>query len=319
MQLTLKAVFIFVLSLLFFNTADAQKDTTVYYLKSSGQFVSTSDSADFFLLVLPPDTNADKHLFVLNEYYKNGKIRMIGYCKRKTMDLTLQGSQISFFPNGHRMSICNYDNGELVGDAMEYYPNGKLYNIKTYKKEGSIFLKQCNDSTGIVLAENGNGKWIKFFNESFNKANIEGQIKNGLEEGSWHGWLTDSLSCVYIYEKGKIVSSNSDQPRHETFTSVNVVPEFPGGIEGFFDFVNHNLKYPSLARRNGIQGRVIVNFVVEGDGTLSSIKVAKGIGDGCDEEAIRIIKLSPPWKPGSQNGKPVRVLYTVPIGFSLDK
>jgi protein TonB len=85
------------------------------------------------------------------------------------------------------------------------------------------------------------------------------------------------------------------------------------------EFVNHNLKYPSLARRNGIQGRVIVNFVVEGDGTLSSIKVAKGIGDGCDEEAVRIIKLLPPWKPGSQNGKPVRVVYTVPIAFTLDK
>ena len=78
-----------------------------------------------------------------------------------------------------------------------------------------------------------------------------------------------------------------------------------------------NLKYPTEAKRNKIQGRVYISFIVEADGSLSEPKVLRGIGSGCDEEAVRVMKLSPNWIPGVQNGKKVRVNYTVPIFFSL--
>lgn len=101
------------------------------------------------------------------------------------------------------------------------------------------------------------------------------------------------------------------------FTSVEQVPEFNGGLEAFGKFLMTNLRYPKAARDNNVQGRVIITFVVEKDGTLSDMKVVRGIGSGCDEEAVRVLSISPAWKPGIQNGKPVKVQYSVPISFTL--
>jgi TonB family protein len=101
------------------------------------------------------------------------------------------------------------------------------------------------------------------------------------------------------------------------FTSVEQVPEFKDGLEAFGKFLAINIKYPKAARDNNVQGRVIITFVVEKDGSLSNMKVVRGIGSGCDEEAVRVLSISPAWKPGIQNGKPVKVQYSVPISFSL--
>lgn len=101
------------------------------------------------------------------------------------------------------------------------------------------------------------------------------------------------------------------------FTSVEQVPEFSGGLEAFGKFLMTNIRYPKAARDNNVQGRVIVTFVVEKDGSLSNMKVVRGIGSGCDEEAVRVLSMSPAWKPGIQNGKPVKVQYSVPISFTL--
>jgi len=109
----------------------------------------------------------------------------------------------------------------------------------------------------------------------------------------------------------------TEEDPNKIFTSVEQVPEFPGGIEKFYAYLGKSIRYPAVARENGTQGRVIVSFVCEKDGSLTDIKVARGIGDGCDEEAVRVLRASPKWKPGIQNGRPVRVAYSVPISFTL--
>jgi len=101
------------------------------------------------------------------------------------------------------------------------------------------------------------------------------------------------------------------------FSAVKHEPEFVGGMEKFDEYVKKNFKYPPLALRDKIEGRVFVKFVVEKNGSLSNIKVIRGIGSGCDEEAIRLIKESPSWSPGMQNGRNVRVTYLIPITFTL--
>ena len=95
------------------------------------------------------------------------------------------------------------------------------------------------------------------------------------------------------------------------------MPSFEGGIIEFYKFVGKHLKYPAQARRMGIEGKVYVHFVVSKDGSLSDIKVVKGIGAGCDEEVLRIINMSPKWNPGKQRGNPVRVRMMMPITFKL--
>ncbi|MXV52332.1 TonB family protein [Pedobacter sp. HMF7647] len=101
------------------------------------------------------------------------------------------------------------------------------------------------------------------------------------------------------------------------FESVEKLPQFQGGEKEFYKYLSRNLRYPDNAVENNIGGRVFVSFIVERDGRLSNIKVMKGLGFGCDEEAMRVIKKSPAWIPGEQNGKAVRVQYTIPISFQM--
>ena len=103
------------------------------------------------------------------------------------------------------------------------------------------------------------------------------------------------------------------------YTKVDTLPNFKGGLKAFGSFLAQNLKYPKVAKDNKIEGRVFARFVVEKDGKLSQIKIVRGIGGGCDEETMRVLKLSPKWNPGTNKGKQVRVQYTVPVLFSLDK
>jgi len=101
------------------------------------------------------------------------------------------------------------------------------------------------------------------------------------------------------------------------FTSVEQVPAFPGGLNAFEQFLAKNVRYPEEARNNNVQGRVIISFIVETDGTLTNFKILRSVGSGTDEEAVRVLALSPKWSPGLQNGHKVRVTYTVPISFTL--
>jgi len=103
------------------------------------------------------------------------------------------------------------------------------------------------------------------------------------------------------------------------FLSVDTAPEFPGGLKEFYKFLGSTIVYPKIARRNNTQGRVIVQFIIERDGSLTDIKVVRGVSKEIDEEAVRALNLCPKWSPGIQNGKAVRCSYTVPISFSLTK
>ena len=105
---------------------------------------------------------------------------------------------------------------------------------------------------------------------------------------------------------------------NKVFTAVEQSPQFPGGIQAFGHYLATNIHYPAHSREKGIQGRVIVSFVVEKDGSLSNIHIARGVADDIDREALRVIQASPQWIPGRQNGKLVRVAYTVPISFTLE-
>lgn len=90
-----------------------------------------------------------------------------------------------------------------------------------------------------------------------------------------------------------------------------------GGMSAFYKYVGDKMKYPAQARRMGIEGKVFVEFVINRDGSITDVKAIKGIGAGCDEEAVRVVQSAPPWNPGKQRGKPVRQRYVVPITFKL--
>lgn len=101
-------------------------------------------------------------------------------------------------------------------------------------------------------------------------------------------------------------------------TTVERFPEFEGGMAAWTKFIQRNMRYPAMAQDNGTQGKVFVSFIVEKDGSISSVTLIRGIGDGCDEEALRVIRKSPRWNPGQQNKQSVRVRYTMPLAFQLN-
>ena len=99
---------------------------------------------------------------------------------------------------------------------------------------------------------------------------------------------------------------------------VDKMPEFPGGMKALMDFIDRNVQYPTEARKKGVQGRVVVQFVVDEDGSIITPKIVRSIEPSLDEEALRIIKMLPRWRPGALNGKVVKVKYTVPVAFKLN-
>jgi protein TonB len=109
----------------------------------------------------------------------------------------------------------------------------------------------------------------------------------------------------------------AEEKVEEVFTIVEDFPAPVGGMEAFYTYIAENIKYPPQARRLGVSGMVFVRFVVEKDGSITDAQVIKGIGAGCDEEAVRVLNSAPAWKPGKQRGRPVRVYMTVPIRFIL--
>lgn len=103
----------------------------------------------------------------------------------------------------------------------------------------------------------------------------------------------------------------------EIFTVVEEMPSFPGGDQELLKFMAENTKYPPLARENGLQGIVVITFMVDERGRIDKVSVLRGIGGGCDEEAVRVVKAMPRWTPGRQRGMPVRVQYNLPFRFTL--
>ncbi|HPW62033.1 MAG TPA: TonB family protein [Cyclobacteriaceae bacterium] len=121
------------------------------------------------------------------------------------------------------------------------------------------------------------------------------------------------IQAVEVIEEPKIVEEETEQ----IFTIVEVTASPKDGLAAFYQSMAEQIKYPSQARRLRVEGKVFVEFVIGKDGKITEVKAVKGIGAGCDEEAVRIIQNSPPWNPGRQRGKPVRQRMVLPIIFKL--
>ncbi len=120
-----------------------------------------------------------------------------------------------------------------------------------------------------------------------------------------------------VIEEAIFEEPEDEEVADEIFTIVEKQPSFPGGDQAFYKYIGNKMKYPSRARQMGVEGKVFVQFVVDKAGNITDVKVIRGVGAGCDEEAIRVIKNSPKWNPGKQRGKAVKVRMVLPITFRL--
>ena len=176
-------------------------------------------------------------------------------------------------------------------------------------------LKALDQSTIDHINVIKDGEHAKIVAKHFNAdssngiifVNTKEYVKNGKKE----------LVAVDVKAKKPQKEEEEDEP-NGAFDVVEQMPEFPGGAVEMMKFLSENVKYPEEAFSKGIEGRVLANFIVETDGTITNVKVIKKVSDEIDAEAVRLIKSMPKWKPGMQNGKPVRVKYTIPVSFRLN-
>jgi TonB family protein len=314
----------FIFSAFCVKHAHAQVDTILSYIKIDKTFafgdkditVKDKADADFVRMVTMPDSNIDKTLYQVYDYYLNGNPKLRGSSTTGTFRIQLEGSFIEYYPDGHKKRIAAYKFGQLDGDFVEFYPDGKVYLSGIYDDNGQKVDKSYNKE-GKVIAEAGNGKQVLYNDDQ--KAIGEGMLVNGRRDGQWKGALNDSVTFEIKYDMGKVVSgvSRDNKGKRYPFSQVEAAPQFKGGLKVFGAYVSRNLHYPDDARRAKIQGRVILGFIVDRDGSIRDVEVVKGLGYGCDEVAVKALKSCPPWIPGTLYGLPVKVQYKVPVSFSL--
>ncbi|OCX51213.1 hypothetical protein BEL04_21155 [Mucilaginibacter sp. PPCGB 2223] len=293
-------------------------------MKNDGRHVNSKDSADYIRIVSEPDSGTT--LYNIKEYYTSGKLKFIS--KTSKIDPPVyKGQGVEFYPTGNRKEVAVYKGGKTDGNDFEYYPNGKLYRATWYpapKATDPHFrtdykIMANNDSTGKHMLVDGNGYYIGY-RDDFKKIEEEGNLKGGLRDGDWKGTEPNKITFIEKYDNGKLLSGQAADSTGAVvnYTQRRIEPAFNGGEDAFDNFLVENIRYPVNARRNNVQGKVFIRFLVEKDGRLTSFKVLNNGGsDELAQEALRVLKKSPKWKPGIFYGRAVVVEYTVPLNFAL--
>ncbi|MCQ2083260.1 MAG: energy transducer TonB [Bacteroidaceae bacterium] len=154
---------------------------------------------------------------------------------------------------------------------------------------------------------------------SVSKADIIDIVENDAEiEETVIASLEDQTEFIDISELEEIAVEPEPEVDDTPFMIVEDMPEFPGGQEALLKYLSSHIKYPSTCRENNIQGRVVLQFIVNKDGSIVDVEVIKAVNPLMDKEAVRVVQGMPKWKAGSQRGKPVRVKYTLPVNFRLN-
>ena len=210
-----------------------------------------------------------------------------------------------------------------VPEQMPNFPGGETALMK-YISEHLVYPQEAKDAgvegrifIGVVVMEDGSlacAKVLKGLGYGCDEAALE--VFEGMPK--WMPAMNRGQAIRYPYEIPVFFGHEQEIVEQELIHIVEKMPEYPGGFDAMFDFINANLVYPQEAKDAAIEGRVFVGFVIEKDGSLSSIKLLRGIGYGCDEAAMDVVRIMPKWKPAIQRGKPVRVQYQLPFNFKLE-
>ncbi|WP_186461746.1 energy transducer TonB [Mucilaginibacter pallidiroseus] len=215
------------------------------------------------------------------------------------------GPCMEYYHNGKRKSIRNYNRGIQIEDELTYYPNGKLYTIKTYLNN-AVSLNTCYDSLGVLMAENGNGNWVDFDDEFLVKE--EGIVINGKKDGVWRH--THNVSGNIYYDNG--VESHPD-----------IEANFVGGHNKLDAYLNRAIKFRYQGSYNNKHGRLMMTFRVEKDGAITNAKIIRNVDLEFDKIALESLQRMPKWSPTKFRGQPVSSIVPLTImvsntGYSSD-
>lgn len=188
-------------------------------------------------------------------------------------------------------------------------------NVRTkpvVKKQTSSNTKKTTTSSSKKKGTTNYVNKKEFSKEPvFTEEEIIGEMEFKVEGGiSYDKNIFDESAIMVEEQPGKVQED-------KIFDVVEQMPSFPGGISAMQNWMRENLTYPAVAQENNIQGRVIISIVVEKDGSLGDVKVARSVDPSLDQAAVQLVKKMPKWNPGKQNGMPVRVKYSIPVSYKL--
>lgn len=203
----------------------------------------------------------------------------------------------------------------------EYQADAYVLKSHDVDQYSSILISSTLKSNGLSLASS--------FHDGLILKRLIAMKQQAKKVSPWKLWVLSALSALLfiVFACSEEKQNTPDPDFHtdaskmgeELFTIVEELPEFEGGMDAFYDYVGKEVKYPSQALQMGVEGHVFILFVIEEDGSLSGVKTVRGIGAGCDSEAVRVVQNAPSFKPGRQRGKPVRVRMVMPITFKLNE
>jgi len=242
-------------------------------------------------------------------YYFDGKVQWeMPYLKG-----TKNGIETGYYENGQKEYTETWVNDTITGTRQTFYANGKLKEEVPYvmnKHEGMYKLYDSTAGRLMSTYDYAKGKLNGYVTQYWDNGKLKRKDK----------YEDDSLMSGECYD-----SSGKQVPYHKydveiagdpVLTIVQVMPKFPGNVS---EYLSNKIHYPEYERKKNITGTVYINFIVEKDGSVSNVRVLKGVpnGLGLDNEAVRVVSGMPKWTPGTQNGRPVRVSYNIPIRFAL--
>ena len=276
--------------ILLFSQSVIWAQQSVTYFNEEWEEISDASEAVYYRTV---EKKGDK-FEVRDIFMDNNQPQMIAECSSIEPDLVYDGSVKWFYENGNRKMEKTYKNNKVVGENRFYYPSGKQRAVIIYT-DSEMSVNQHWDEDGTPNLVDGNGFIIDSldYNLPFNTFT---EVRDHKPKASYgiKGIERDTL-----------------------YTIADSTPEFIGGMEAFYKSISKKISYPKAARKNKIEGRVFIGFVVDKKGQVVNATVFRGIGGGCDEEALRVVKESKGWKPAMYNGKQVPMQLVLPITFRL--
>lgn len=260
-----------------------------YYLDSTS--VQTNSKNYVYIRVIK-DSKLKKESYVVQEYYRSGSLRMQGTSKAYD-GYSKEGKAAYYYKNGSKKS-----EGEFIEDKKNQFSQYKI--------------NQFWDVNGVQKVTDGNG----FYEDQEENEFSRGQLKNGLKDGIWEGWVKNPENKYSEeYNNGKLVLGTilDENNIKSTYTVLEKKPEPKNGMEAFYRYIARNFKYPAYPDR--IHGRIYILFTVDKDGKIVDPKILRDVGYGTGEQVIQILSSYNGFAPGEQRGQKVKSKYTLPISI----
>ncbi|WP_295334585.1 energy transducer TonB [Flavobacterium sp.] len=262
----------------------------------------------------------EKSEYQVLEYYKSGTLKSEQKSNYKDDGYPI-GEEIKYYENGQKKSSTFYENKRKIGIHTEWFENGNLkqigkFNPEKFNTNEYYLVETIWNENGTKMVESGNG----LFDVQKDKIHTKGEYKNGVKNGVW---TITSIEKTYVdeYKDGNFISGYYTDKNGfmKEYQVLEKKPEPKKGLQHFYKFISSNFKPTREAVRNKVKGKIVLYFVVDKEGKISNIKIARGLGHGLDEEAINVLEKYPEWFPGEQRGIPVRCMYSLPITLDFSK